>query len=617
MFRNLKDKQITLVLLSLFIYSLILFFIVFIISSISLNETGKIFITSPSLFFLNWFPVCLLLALLYFITNNKIFSVSISSFVFIALSIANRLKILMRQSPLFPTDLTLVTEVAEILRGFSTSFIIALLSIVIAFIVLIAASFFIRKNKPLPLKIRYISILAILISSLALNFFFYSNERLFNSYPVSGNTNFKVNHYTSKGLIYSFLYNLNHLNIAEPENYNPLEFAEIEGNVTVQNNKKLPHVIMIMGEAFSGISENKNLDFSNYADPLYNWKNICAEDNTVSSSLIVSCFGGGTSDTEFDVLTGCSTYYTGSELPSYSAIKGPIPSLPRFLNSLGYSSKAMHPGLAWFYNRQNIYKYMGFESFTSISGFKDPEISGGYVSDSAAADMIISIFEEHTSENPNPLFSFSVTIQNHSPFEGKYAGVRKNFDTDMPLSDTEISMLSNYFKGISDADEALYRLVEYFRQESEPVVIVYFGDHLPGFSDGLKIFEGLDYDIDPNGNIEEQLNMYTVPYLIWENDAAANLIERKANLNLPDKISANYLPSILLDYIGIENTPEIFSSSKDLRDLIPVITPNAFLTKTLGYTDTLTEEDEVKLNRLNRLMFYTLYDKKVPNKNIP
>ena len=68
---------------------------------------------------------------------------------------------------------------------------------------------------------------------------------------------------------------------------------------------------------------------------------------------------------------------------------------------------------------------------------------------------------------------------------------------------------------------------EYAEDSDEPIVLVYFGDHLPGFSNGMEFFDLLDYPIDANGSPEEQLAVYETPYLIWQNESAKALENTK------------------------------------------------------------------------------------------
>ena len=286
---------------------------------------------------------------------------------------------------------------------------------------------------------------------------------------------------------------------------------------------------MIMGEAFSDLSENTHLDFTGYRDPMKNWKEICAEEGTISGHIVVPNFGGGTSNTEYDVLTGCATRYLGSSLPSYTALSTAIltacPSAAKvtWLRN-AFHSLAMHGFITarmyiLIWGLQPLI-FRGIPS-TLTQGY------GGYVNEMATMDKIIETLDTHIKETDTPLFSFTVTIQNHGPYEKKYGTLEQNFSSDIELNETQTDLLTQYFQGIGDADEQIGRLKEYAEGSDEPIVLVYFGDHLPGFSNGMEFFDLLDYPIDANGSPEEQLAVYETPYLIWQNESAKALENTK------------------------------------------------------------------------------------------
>ena len=111
-----------------------------------------------------------------------------------------------------------------------------------------------------------------------------------------------------------------------------------------------------------------------------------------------------------------------------------------------------------------------------------------------------------------------------------------NFDTDVFLTSKEKNMLYNYFNGVKDADEGIAQLVTELDKLEEPVVLVYFGDHLPGFANGMDFFEILDYDIDIEGTTKQKLAIYETPYFIWQNESAKNstkILQNRQKIALP------------------------------------------------------------------------------------
>ncbi len=580
------------------------------------SKDAMAILTNPRLLFLNSIPVALFMAILFFVTNNAVLSSSITGTVFIVSSVANFQKIILRQDPFIPNDIFIIREAFGIIKNFPPKQLIFYSSVLAAFIILIIISIIFFRTHKLKPVIRVIGIAAVIIISVFLNTFIYSSESLYNSFTVDGNIYFEVNQFESKGFVYSFIYKFNSLKIQKPEGYTKETFADIDSSAEeeIYDNNKLPHIIMVMGESFSDLSENEHLDFSNYSDPMENIKRLASSENSLYGHIIVPNFGGGTSNTEFDVLTGYPTRYLVNDGISYNYVRSNLDTIPSRLRDAGYSTLAIHPGFSWFYNRLNVYNYMGFDNFIHLTSFQGEEkYKGGYIADKYLTDSIIENFESHVSENDSPLFNFCVTIQNHGPYDEKYNEVEKMFDCDIKLTETEQILLNSYFMGIRDNDYEIGRLADYFSNCDEPVVLVFFGDHLPGFSNGMEFFDILDYNIDINGTDEQRLNLYSTPFLIWENDAAAaltNFSEKLTNLDFPEnnKISANFLGVSLLELVGLDGISPFYQFANQLRRSVPVSRDDTHMLIDTTYTNQLNDTDRENLNRLIQWSYYKVFD---------
>ena len=591
---------------------------VFIINKDFLYAFFKFVKQTPLLFFANYIPVFLLMALILFISNNALFSTVSSGGFYILMAIANSEKIRLRQDPLFPTDLSLFTELVGIAKNFSPKIILIYLFIVVFILLVVILAFIFLKSPKISVPIRISGILGVIIIGAISNNFVYKSANLYNIFAVEGNQYFEVNQYGSKGFIYSFCHKFNSMQVKAPVGYNSTYYSSLEKDfkdiASEYDDKKLPHIIMIMGEAFSDLSNNPNFDFKNYGNPLENWNEITQMENSVSGHIIVPNYGGGTSDTEFDVLTAYPSRFIDNASNSYSLIRKDIDSMPQRLKNIGYNTLAIHPGYPWFYNRANVYNYMGFETFISLESFQGSEkYRGGYIADKYASDSIIENFEQHIAHSNSPLFEFCVTIENHGPYDEKYTEVEKTFDTDVSLTKNEETLLNSYFMGIMDADKEIKRLTDYFQDSDEPVVFVYFGDHLPGFSNGMDFFDILDYNINANGTMEELFNVYKTPFLIWQNGASKELVDMSKtvdSLNLPKNhtISSNFLGSTMLELIGINRISPVFDYSNELRAELPIITNSGFMTANGDYITQVSDELIEKCTVLKGWVHYKMFD---------
>ena len=60
-------------------------------------------------------------------------------------------------------------------------------------------------------------------------------------------------------------------------------------------------------------------------------------------------------------------------------------------------------------------------------------------------------------------------------------------------------MLEVYTEGVRDADAMLGRLTAYFAEREEPVVLVFYGDHLPYLGDNQKGYAELGSEVSIAG----------------------------------------------------------------------------------------------------------------------
>ena len=117
-------------------------------------------------------------------------------------------------------------------------------------------------------------------------------------------------------------------------------------------------------------------------------------------------------------------------------------------------------------------------------------------------------------------------------------------------------MLEVYTEGVRDADAMLGRLTAYFSEREEPVVLVFYGDHLPYLGDNQLGYQALGLTQEADW---DALRSYETPYVIWANDAAAETLDWDAAaeaLDLPETISASFLGAAVLELTGRgEETP--------------------------------------------------------------
>lgn len=336
---------------------------------------------------------------------------------------------------------------------------------------------------------------------------------------------------------------------------------EILEGKTIEN----PDVIFILSESFWDVNMLEGIEFN--IDPMEDYYDVMEESQ--HGYLDIPVFGGGTANTEFEILTGISTQFYSSGVMAYeSGIDNPVMNIASVLKQSGYQTATIHPSDNWFYNRREVYKYMGFDEFISIEYFNEANIRGSYVSDKVTTDKVIEKLES-TNEDQ---FLQVITMQNHGPyFENRYS--EEEFDVIMADclpeeldDDSRIEIeytLNNYAQGLYDSGKELKRLTEYLDTIEKPTIVLFYGDHLPWLGEGNLSYNTFNY-LPQGYDWEESINKYyqTSPFLIWKNydktEKDLGIVEASfvmpnilSNTNLEIPNYYKYINTISKDYIAI------------------------------------------------------------------
>lgn len=341
------------------------------------------------------------------------------------------------------------------------------------------------------------------------------------------------------GIALAFMYELQYMEVEAPEGYVAENAEDVyealsEDVISLESDEKMPNVIVVMNEAFSDpavLGEfTTNEDYMPYLHRLQE-----GNENTVTGIMNVSVVGGNTANTEFEFLTGSTmAFLPDGSVPYQQYIDDTTDSMASHLEKLGYNTIAMHPYNASGWERNQVYPYLGFETFYSLKNFSGVTKVRDYVSDDSCVDRIIKEFER----SEDPCFIFNVTMQNHS----SYASAHSNFTPDITVEGSDSFQLSTYLSLIKLSDAALERLINYFSEVEEDTVVVFFGDHQPADSVVADIWE-LN-GVEPDELTEEQQCLrYQVPFVVWANYD----IEEQTDV----MTSANFLGAQVFDWCSI------------------------------------------------------------------
>ncbi|OMP67681.1 LTA synthase family protein [Domibacillus epiphyticus] len=178
---------------------------------------------------------------------------------------------------------------------------------------------------------------------------------------------------------------------------------------------------------------------------------------------------GKTSDAEF--LTENSIYPLSRGAVFFTHSGNEFTSMAEKLAENGYYSNAMHANNKSFWNRDIMYKSLGYERFYEVSDYnvtEDNSVNWG-MKDVPFFEQSVGLMKDM----PQPFYSKMITLTNHHPFY--YDEEDKMIDEYNSNSGT----LNRYFVTVRYTDESLKRFVEELKASGlyEDSVIVLYGDH--------------------------------------------------------------------------------------------------------------------------------------------
>ncbi len=198
--------------------------------------------------------------------------------------------------------------------------------------------------------------------------------------------------------------------------------------------------------------------------------------------LGVETFGGGTWLTEFNVLTGLSTWPLGNVRTYVGRIlQGRVKhSLPAYLRACGYETVALYPAGGDFVNSRPFYQSIGFDHFYDAKdmGAKNQERDGFYY------ERALEEMRTHFAQSKKPLFIFIITSATHFPYDTRLS----------PDDETEAGGEANspefneYLRrlALGQKDHLEFRAKLADQQKGRKFVLAHFGDHQPFIAGQLQ-----------------------------------------------------------------------------------------------------------------------------------
>lgn len=504
------------------ILSVVLNFFIEILARRSLFNTLAYTITNPFVMIYNTVIILFTLsAALYFSKRYSMYL--LVSFVWVVLGIVNCVVIQLRGTPLSAMDFAIFKTGFTLMHLYVSWPVLILFGVLALLAITGIVLMFIKSKKIKPAYIKAVALTV--ISAVAI---FFTSHSILTSEEVSAAGRDISKTYEDYGFACCFSYSLFGRGIALPDTYSAETMDKV---VTAANStptktpEMTPNIIFVQLESFFDPEylDINGLEFSEEVLP--NFTKL--KEECPSGFFQVPAFGGGTANTEFEVLSQFSLESFGfAEYPYSSVLKEKsCESAAYCLKEYGYKTHAMHNHTATFYDRDTVYENLGFDTFTPIEYMGVPERNSlGWAKDYILEDEIIKALKS----TPEQDFVFAVSVQGHGQYPTEPEG-------DMPITvtgidDAEIKTnLEYYLAQIHEMDDFIGKFTATLSEYSEPTVVVFYGDHLPNLKLGEISTAKLGY-------YPVSCDRYSTEYVIWSNFGLGGTDENISSHMLSSKV---------------------------------------------------------------------------------
>ena len=481
--------------------------------------------------------VCLLPTLLI---PKRIASVALVSTLFLALGVIQFFVLINRVTPLSAVDFSIFLSIITIIDiYFKPHELVLMITAILGAITGIVMLFIKTRSHKLKLKSFIISFVSATVALVAVLVIGFQTKHITTRFPNLADA------YNDYGFAYCFSLSVFDRGVNRPNDYGSEEMTDIldqiygdsEGNGNEDTEKK-PNVIFVQLESFFDVKYIQELTYSE--DPVPNFTAL--KEQYPSGFLTVPVIGAATINVEFEVLTGMRISDFGAGEYPYRTIlsDSTCETIAYDLLASGYRTHAIHNNEGTFYQRNEVYKNLGFESFTSIEYFPDPTYNQyGWAEDAMLTDEILHLLSS-TEESD---FVFTVAVQSHGDYPDDY--VAKDGDVTVTGGVTSAATLSRYNYYISqlrEVDKFVKAIYDEVMAMEEDTILVFYGDHLPTLvkDSGITLNEMNDFqtefiiipnfDVDSEEYTDQDLYAYqlfpTVMEIIGNDTGVINMFHR-------------------------------------------------------------------------------------------
>lgn len=442
-----------------------------------------------------------------------------------------------------------------------------------------------------PMYMRLISALSVVLIGIVVSFY---------TYETNTETWEKKGTYRN-GYLLNFLLSARDSFISAPEEYTAELVKELEADYDGVHKSEIevslekdPTIIVIMSESFADLSVLGELETNEPLTPFLD----SLQENTVKGYALSPVFGAKTSNCEWEFMTGNSMAFLPVGSVVYQQYISDTPtSIVSNMKNAGYTCIAMHPYYNTGWSRHLIYPTMGFDETYFLEDFDETQMIRRYISDREHYRKIIERYENRTANES--LFFMTITMQNHGGFKETY----ENFPENYYKVGRSYPDVNQYLSLVRETDEATEEFINYFANQEDPVMVVFFGDHQPSLNS--KFYKLMNGKGVSGLTLEELQDLYTVPFFIWTNyDTPEETVEMT---------SLNFLASMVWERTGLE-IPAYNQFLLDMREVIPAINSQGYYSLEEGtykYLEDATGEEKEWITKYEMLQYNNMFDGKM------
>ena len=517
-----------------------------------------------------------LFSIFYFITTRYWTSNMFVSLIAIGWAIANKIKLLLRGEPIYPTEISEIVNWKTLLPMVGKKLVIVILIaivIVIALDVFLELKFTIKKHGSW--KKRGIwALISLLLFMTPLRFnhdggVIYHINRGFDNRQKFRNPerDIQVN-----GPVLNFLNYIDLQIMDQPATgYSASTIKQLNDkyskvanriNKNRKNDLQKQTIVFNLSESFVDPNTFPTIKFERSApNPVKFIESM--KSRSSYGTMLSAGYGGGTANMEWETLTGLNMGLFKSTLTPYVQVVPNYDFYPTIGMNFDYKS-AVHPFIGTYYSRREDYRRFKFDKFV-YAGSKYKIIDqkklgkSGYNSDfTTYANGLHQINSRKGGQ-----FINLISIQNHMPYNNWYPHNEYMGKISGDLFNTPAvrEQMATYVKGTQYTDKAVKQFIGQIDKIKKPITLVFYGDHYPSI-------------ISQSYTAKYPVQMHSTRYFIYSNKYAR---EHGAKTRLPRKannfVSSSDFIAMMLEQTDSKVTP-YQALLTEVHKKLPAITIN-------------------------------------------